>query len=114
MGGTRFAAAAAGPQGWTARRAELNAAAPVSLSFVHRDSMRLLGTILFLLVATAGCWQATARPAWFVVALGVFAAAALLLPVRLYADRVREAFWEPCSAWSGGGRRRHEDIGGRS
>ena len=58
---------------------ESNAAALPRLAFVHRDSMRLLGTIVFLLVAAAGCWKAAARPAWFVLALGIFAAAALLL-----------------------------------
>jgi hypothetical protein len=71
---------AASPQGWTAWRTELNAAVPVTLKFVHGDSMRLLGTIVFLLVAAAGCWKATERPALLVLALGGFGAAAMMAP----------------------------------
>ncbi len=71
----------ADPQGWTAWRTELNAAAPATLKFVHGDSMRLLGTIVFLLVAAAGCWKAAQRPALLVLVLGGFGAAALVAPV---------------------------------
>ncbi len=70
----------AGPQGWTAWRTELNAAAPARLTFVHGDSMRLLGTIVFLLVAAAGCWKAADRPALLVLILGGFGAAAMVPP----------------------------------
>ena len=42
--------------------------------------MRLLGTIVFLLMAAAGCWKAAERPVLLVLLLGGFGAAAMMCP----------------------------------
>ena len=70
----------ADPQGWTVSRMELTAGSPEALEFVHCTSMRLLGTIVFLLVAAAACWKAGDRSVLLVSLLGGFGAAAMVLP----------------------------------
>jgi hypothetical protein len=76
----RQAAATPDAQGWTVWRTDFSAESPATLKFVHRDSMRLLELVVFLLVASAGCCKAVARPALLVALLGGFAAAAMVLP----------------------------------
>ncbi len=67
-------------QGWTAWRMDLPAAAPAAMQFVHGASMRLLGVIVLLLTAAAGCWKAARRPVLLASLLGGFGVAAMLAP----------------------------------
>jgi len=66
--------------GWTAYRTELSDTLPVRLSFVHYQTVQLLGSVVFLLVAAAGWWKLRGRPLWLASLAGVAAVAALLLP----------------------------------
>ena len=68
-------------QGWTMWQMDLPADAPATLRFVRCVSMQLFAAVAFLLIATAACWKAATRPALLVSLLGIFGAAAMLLPV---------------------------------
>jgi hypothetical protein len=70
----------AGTHGWNAYRLELSDESPARLRFVHRQTIRLLGWLSFLLVTALGWWTADNRPQVVCVLAGVFGCAALLLP----------------------------------
>ena len=61
-----------------ARRVSANAA--VAIRFVHIASMRLFGTVVFLITAACGCWKLATRPAYLICLLVAFGAAAATLP----------------------------------
>ena len=67
--------------GWKAYRlaiADVDAAPP--LRIVHRPTVRLLGSVTFLLVVGLGWWKARNRPVLLTSLAGGFGLAALLLP----------------------------------
>ncbi len=69
--------------GWTAWRIDLSGGAAAPLRYVYRPTIGLLGMVVFLLTASWGCCSARVRPAWWLLLLGLFAAAAMLLPGAL-------------------------------
>ncbi len=62
----------------TSRHTE-GAGPPVRLKFVHRRTMRLLGSVSFLLMLGLGWWKLSGRPVVLTLLLGVFGLAALVL-----------------------------------
>jgi len=67
--------------GWRAYRLDVSDAdAPPELRIVHRPTIRLLGSVTFLLVVGLGWWQARNRPVLLTSLVGGLGLAALLLP----------------------------------
>jgi len=68
-------------QGWKAYRLEVpDAGAVPTLRIVHRPTLRLLGSVTFLLVVGLGWWKAARRPVLLTWLVGAFGLAALVLP----------------------------------
>jgi hypothetical protein len=66
--------------GWTVCRAQISDAQPIRVFLVRGQSMRMLGSVAFLLVVALGWWTLGKRQ-WALLALAIAtAAAALLLP----------------------------------
>jgi hypothetical protein len=74
---------AADTLGWTAYRTEICDGAAPRLWFVHRQTMDLLGSVVFLLVIAWGWWRCGGRPVFLGILSCLFGAAALLLPEAL-------------------------------
>ena len=70
-------------QGWTSRCVDIPPGTPAMLRYARVASMRLFAAVVFLLAAGVGCWMAKRRiagEAVFAALLGVFGAAAIVLP----------------------------------
>ncbi|MHC4180281.1 MAG: hypothetical protein ACYSWU_22480, partial [Planctomycetota bacterium] len=61
-------------------RLQLSGTSPGRLHFVHRQNMRMLGAVTFLLVIALGWWMAGHRPVVLTLLVGVFGVAAMVLP----------------------------------
>ena len=66
--------------GWTAYHFEASGLTPVRLEVVRHDTMRVCRGAVFLAVIGLGWWKFLRRPAILVTAVGLFGAAAFLLP----------------------------------
>jgi len=66
--------------GWTAYRLETSGLTPVRLELVRHDTMRVCRWATFLAVIGLGWWKALRRPAILATSVGLFGAAAFLLP----------------------------------
>ena len=87
-----------GTFGWTVSRVELSGAKPHSLSLVHRDTIQAFRWIAFLAVFALGWWKGGARPTAWIVAAGLCACAAILLP-KGYAAIASGAFLAILAQW---------------
>lgn len=71
--------------GWTAYRLEASGREtsdrpPVRLKFVHRPTLRLLGSVTFLLMVALGWWKLGHQPVVLTSLVGIFGFLALVLP----------------------------------
>ncbi|MEE8452799.1 MAG: hypothetical protein V3R99_12820, partial [Thermoguttaceae bacterium] len=71
---------AADMHGWSAYRLETPELAPVRLKFVHRNRVRLFGSVTFLLVVALGWWIGRRHVLVLIVSGGIFGLTAILLP----------------------------------
>ncbi len=71
--------------GWTAYRLPVTKTSSAGLTVVHRATLRLLGSLAFLLVLGIGWWWAADRPRTLSVAAAALAVTALLVPAAYIA-----------------------------
>ena len=71
--------------GWTAYRLPVTKSSSAGLTVTHRATLRLLGSLAFLLVLGIGWWWAADRPRTLSVAAAALAVTALLVPAAYIA-----------------------------